>query len=296
MKQRLFEITYLLIERGRITAEELARHFEVSKRTIYRDIDALSLAGIPVYTEKGKGGGIRILPEFVLDKSLFSKEEQQQLVTHFQSLAALGTPDTQSVLNKLASVFGKGSDWLQIDFASWAGGEAEHRRFILLRDCILQRLVVKFEYTASTGQAEARTVEPLRILFRGQGWYLYGYSRERQDFRFFKLTRMQALLPTAEHFTRVLAHSMLEEKYTGPIMRVKLLFSHASAFRVYDEFRASDITKTADGFLVHCTMPAGDWLLGYLLSFGGELVVLEPEELRRRIKSTLAQMQKSYAP
>lgn len=296
MHQRLFEITMLLAGRGQATAAELAERFDVSVRTIYRDIDALSGAGIPVYAEQGRNGGIRLLEGYVLDKSLFSAEEQAQLMAHFQSLATLGTPDTEVLLDKLAAVFGRQGSWLQVDFAPWDGGEDTRAVFRLLRDAILRRQVVRFLYSGADGRQSVREVEPDRVIFRGQGWYLYGFSRERDAFRFFKLQRMREVQPTSQHFTsRPAAETPADLPYTGPVLHMKLWIERQTAFRVYDEFAGKQITQTPEGdFVVELDMPDGGWLTGYILSFGAGAKVLEPPELRQRIAKAAADMAALY--
>ena len=120
---RLFEMTYLLIARGSVTAAELAERFEVSPRTIYRDVDVLSRAGIPVYAAKGRGGGIRLLPEFMMSRSLFSREEQDQMIAGLESLRATDAAQTGPILDKLAAIFGNAREpWLEVDFSPWGSG------------------------------------------------------------------------------------------------------------------------------------------------------------------------------
>ncbi|MDR0286975.1 MAG: HTH domain-containing protein, partial [Clostridiales bacterium] len=117
---RLFEIIYILLNKKMITAKELAEHFDVSQRTIYRDIDLLSLAGIPVYTEKGKNGGISLLPEFVLNKSILSEQEQNEILSALQGLSTVKTAETDQVLKKLSTIFNKNTvNWLDVDFSDW---------------------------------------------------------------------------------------------------------------------------------------------------------------------------------
>lgn len=283
MHQRLFEIVYYLTQHSHATAGDLAERFQVSRRTIYRDLDALSQAGIPVYAEKGKGGGIRLLPGFVLDKSLLTKPEQQHLLSSFQGLAALGIPDAQSLADKLSALFGREENWLEVDFAPWGGGEESRAVFQLLRQAILDRKLVQFEYVGAQGAADTRLVEPSKLFFRGQGWYLQGFCRLRQDYRFFKLTRLTRLQMLDEGF---------ERKPPPPIQLPPLLpstpyllsFSREMGFRVRDEFFGEQIETLPDGsFLVHCLFPDGDWILGYLLSFGPGLRVLSPPETARQL-------------
>jgi predicted DNA-binding transcriptional regulator YafY len=118
---RLFEIIYILLQKRSVSAKELSDHLGVSVRTIYRDIDVLSLAGIPVYTEQGKGGGISILPDFVLNKSLLSEQDQSEILTALQGLSNVKTAETDRVLEKLSAIFNKTAvHWLEVDFSDWS--------------------------------------------------------------------------------------------------------------------------------------------------------------------------------
>ena len=297
MQQRLFEIVWHLTRHGSATAGELAERFGVSRRTIYRDVDALSGAGIPIYAEQGKGGGIRLLPDFVLDKTHFTKEEQQQLMAHFESLASLGTPDTQQVLDKLGALFGQaGASWLEVDFAPWDGGEPMRQLFRLLRDAILHRQVVTFHYTGAENAPAVREAEPFRVLFRGQGWYLQAFCRSRMAFRYFKLSRMQDTAVTGETFLVGKTPPPVQEPFVGETIHVRLRLAPSLAFRARDEFAGGTVTPQEDGsFLAESVFPAGEWLTGFLLSFGPGAEVLSPPALRQQMTDMLAQMQQQYA-
>ena len=131
---RLFEILYLLVEKRAVTAGELAGRLEVSERTIYRDIDALSAAGIPVFTQKGQGGGIRLMDQFVLDRALLSQEEQDESLFALQAILAAGGGTEADTLARLSALFRReGGDWLEIDFTDWGSGAAERENFALVK-------------------------------------------------------------------------------------------------------------------------------------------------------------------
>ena len=133
-KNRLFEILYLLLQNRRMTAQELADRFEVSVRTIYRDVDALSAAGIPVYTSPGRGGGVSLMDHFVLDRTALSEEEQRQLLTALQSLPGSVRQDAGQVLSKLSGLFQRQEpDWIQVELSRWGSGEAGREKFDLLK-------------------------------------------------------------------------------------------------------------------------------------------------------------------
>ena len=294
---RLFKMVYLLMERERITAAELAERFEISVRTVYRDVDILSGAGIPIYTCKGRKGGICILPEFVLNRSLLSVQEQSSILQSLQSLKAIDLPEIEPVLDKLAAFFGKNlTSWLEVDFTSWSGEAEEKARFQTLKDAVIRGKVITFSYYNTRGEQSLRTVEPLKILFKGQGWYLYGFCHTRRDFRIFKLSRMQEISVTEER-TRYKIPEMVEEKNGFPkeSITVTLWMEASMAFRVYDEFSPEQVEKQPDGnFRITFNFPKGEWLYSFLLSFGTAARILNPPEVIDGIKQRLRKLEKLY--
>ena len=187
---RLFEIVYLLLDTPNITARQLAERFEVSERTIYRDVDVLSGAGIPVYAAKGKGGGIRLLPDYVLDKSLLNENEQEAILLGLKSLAATGGEDP-AVTDKLARLFHKAeASWIEVDFSSWGRDPAEKEAFDILKAAILTARLVHLTYYNAAGEQSERVIEPVRLHFKGGRWYLQAYCRTRQAWRTFRLSRI----------------------------------------------------------------------------------------------------------
>jgi predicted DNA-binding transcriptional regulator YafY len=287
---RLFEITYLLLDRGALTARELSERFEVSTRTIYRDIENLSAAGIPVYMTKGRNGGIRLLPNFVLDKAVLTQSEREEILTALDSLKAVGYGTT---LKKLGALFGDGSgSWIEVDFSGWSWGEELKEQFELLKKAVLNRRVVSFTYySAAGGGKSCRHAEPLKLVFRGQAWYLYAWCRLRGDYRFFKLSRMEEVAVSDEIIDRRAPELIAGTERPGEapeVLNVKFRAEAAAAFRIYDEYRHSAIRREPDGrLIVSATMPRGEWLVSYFLTFGQQVEILEPESLRREIRDEL---------
>ena len=194
---RLFEILYLLVEKRAVTAGELAQRLEVSERTIYRDIEALSAAGIPVFTQQGQGGGIRLMDQFVLDKALLSQAQQDEILFALQAVLAAGSGLEKETLAQLTALFHReGGDWLEVDFTDWGSGAAERETFTLVKRAILARRPLSFTYYSSAGEKSRRAVEPARLVFKSGCWYLSAYCRIRQDWRIFRLARMED--PTLE--------------------------------------------------------------------------------------------------
>lgn len=285
LADRLFQIVYLLLERGRMTADELARELEVSVRTVYRDVDALSAAGVPVCTAQGKGGGVTLMEGYVLDRAAFTGEEQRQLLTALQSLP--GREGAQA-LTKLSALFRcRETDWLRVDLSRWGAPGRDNEKFRLLKGAILDRRTVRFTYAGSQGLTRPRQVLPARLVYKGQGWYLQAWDTQREDFRTFRLSRILSPEVCAESFRRRLDPPDMD--FSGdipPLFRVeaRLRFDPHLAFRVYDEFDEGCVTRQGDGsLLVEAVFPEDRWLYGYLLSFGAGVEILSPDSLRRRM-------------
>ena len=289
---RMFEILYLLLDRDTVKAEELADHFEVCTRTIYRDVDALARAGVPIYTERGRQGGIRLMPGFVLNKSLFTEAERQDILAAVQGMGTM-RQEGDGARQKLAALFGgERTDWLQVDFSPWNADKRASQRFELLRSAILARQVVSFSYSGARGGTMRRTVEPVRLLFRGQDWYLLAWCRLREDFRFFKLNRMQDLTLDGATFP---PRKPPEDRPLDPpadrMVAITARIGGEMSYRIMDELPPEQFQEGPDGFLLHLRLPDNEWLYQYLLTFGPSLTVLGPphvrEEMVRRLSAAL---------
>lgn len=293
---RLFEIIYILLENKTVTAGKLAEHFEVSARTIYRDVEMLSAAGIPVYMSKGKGGGISLLPGFVLSKTILTENEKTDILSSLKALSKVTPDDTNSALKKLSGLFGKANtEWVEVDFTSWNDPRSKAELFHTLKSAILDKHVMTFQYASGKGETLTRQVEPLKLCFKGQAWYLYGYCRTRQDFRFFKLRRIKNLSMTDEYFDRDCPPVVISETDDPgrKLTELTLRLSKEMAFRVYDEFE--DFEQTEDGaFIVRQIMPHGDWLYQYISSFGEYCEVLEPQDIRAEVATRLKKTLENY--
>lgn len=296
---RLFSIVYRLLGKKIIPAKELAECFEVSLRTIYRDIDTLSAAGIPIYARKGKGGGVSLMDHFILDKSVFSEQEQQEILMSLQSLDAFKASDSKSVLAKVSIFFNKQPiNWIDIDFSRWNSSDREPLHFSLIKKGILTQTTLTFDYFSSYGEKTNRTVEPLKLLFKGQSWYLYGFCRLKSDFRVFKITRIKNLYSLEEPFTRQCPnHAKNTAKDTHLKMTTLVLRVEAQmAYRLYDEFDPEAIMKNVDGsFTATATFPEDEWVYGYVMSYGNYAEILEPQHMRERIKRKYEEGLKKYA-
>ncbi|MEG1447763.1 MAG: YafY family protein [Oscillospiraceae bacterium] len=292
---RLFEMVYLLLNQESFTAGELARRFEVSPRTIYRDVEVLSSAGIPIYMTKGKGGGISLLPDFVLNKSLLTDSEKSDILSALHAVDAVSFEKTNTAVEKLSSLFGKSnSDWVEVDFSEWSNESGEARLFNTLKSAILEKNLVEFAYYGSESSMK-RVTEPLKLCFKGQSWYLYAYCRVRCDYRFFKLRRIRELEVLEEHFQRQAPEKIFQENkaFADNLVTITMKISKELAYRVYDEFPQYEVLSDGD-FLVHLTIPRGEWIFNYIATFGEYCEILESGDVRHQFKEKLQKTLEQY--
>lgn len=295
-ESRLFRIVYYLLQNGKATAPELAQKFEVSIRTIYRDIDSISSAGIPIYAMQGKGGGISILNDYTLDKSLFSEQEQEQMLTALQGMAATTEENSNELLTKLSGLFQINStNWIEVDFSDWAHRTPQQDTFNIIKEAIFQKRVISFYYFSGKGNKEKRNVRPIRLVFKSKSWYLYSFCLLRNDYRFFKLTRIKELEMLSETFTQDFTPTKIEKQIqVENTVAVKLKFDRQAAFRVYDEFTDS-ITEDSQGNLyVQIDLPDNEVLYSYVMSFSDSVEIIEPQSIREQMKKRLQKMQEKY--
>lgn len=281
-ESRLFKIVYHLLDKGQATAFELAEKFEVSIRTIYRDIDALSDAGIPIYAERGRNGGIRLMNDFVLDKAVLSKKEKQEILDALQSLNAVQSINNDNTLSKLSAIFNVNSEnWLEVDFSRWGNNGYDNEKFELLKSAVIHQKCVKITYASSYEVISERIIQPLKMSYKSMSWYLKAYCMEKQDYRIFKLTRIINLEVLSESFSKS-SFPKSDKKSEQTYNTIVLRFSKDISYRVYDEFDKTQIILQDNGDLVvSAKMPEDEWLIGYLLSFGTQVDIIKPAYLKK---------------
>lgn len=292
---RLFRILYYILEKEKVTANELADKFEVSVRTIYRDIDSISSVGVPIFTTQGKGGGIKIDNEFILNKSLFDTNEKEQIIAALQGLEKTNEAYKSELITKLSALFKiKNSNWIEIDFTSWRSNNTYQDLFNTLKIAIINKNIISFSYNSSKAEKINRRVKPIRLLFKEQDWYLYAFCLLRNDFRYFKLSRIKDLEVLAINYEDNFENIVLkrEIKYENTV-NIKLKFNKSVAFRVYDEFKA--IVEDKKGNLyVEMKIPNNYKLYNYIFSFGANVEILEPKEIRNQFKNMINKIAKKY--
>ncbi len=295
---RLIGILSILLQKERITAPELAERFEVSRRTITRDIDALCRAGIPIVTAQGQNGGISIMDGYAIDKTLLTPGDMREILAGLRSLDSVtGGGRVAQLMEKLSagsSTLMPGAQNILIDLASWYRGSLAPKI-----DCIRAAMdghrTLTFRYYAPSGES-LRTIEPYYLIFRWSSWYVWGYCLTRHDWRMFKLGRMDELCPGEPFPARSVPLPDLghERIFPGGI-RVKARFDPSCKWRLVEEFGTGCFTEQPDGTLLfHAEYTNADNLLSWLLTFGDKAELLEPQELRAELAASIKNLAKRY--
>lgn len=304
---RLLAITVLLLNRGRLSAKELADRFEVSSKTIYRDMDTLCQAGIPIVARQGITGGFEIMEHYMIDKYWLSAEEMSTLVTAVKGLSsALEDPQMGMLLEKIKALLrrveqGLGDEYRKepvvMDFQPWGQRQGLKPAVGLLKQAIHDKRRVQMEYIDAEGSAERRTIEPASLFLKGNVWYVQAFCLEREDFRLFRLSRMQDIKMLSEAYEPRPwpGKERLEWDSSWSNAREQenvLLFEAAARQRVADMFPPEQVTVNPDGSLrVHVLYKLDEWFYGMILSFGDQVLVELPgeaaEEVKRRAKRML---------
>lgn len=296
MVSRLFQIVYLLMENDRMSARELADRLEVSVRTINRDIEKLSEAKIPVYTSRGRDGGVSLLPAFVLNKKVLSEEEKSGILSSMRLMGTVAYDDEKEALRRLEDFFGEASqDWIEIELDTWGEGYFDKERFATLKNAVITRKKITFDYM-KMGDISHRKVRPCKLVFRSQAWYLYAFCEERQDFRYFKFHRMNHLKVTDERFEPIALPKQEEKYYVSPTPGFKAVIAidKCMAFRAFDELNVSNVKEEKERFIFTIDHADESWLVGYVLSYGQYAEVLSPANIREKIIHTIETLTQIY--
>lgn len=296
---RLIGILSVLLQQEKCTAPELAEKFEVSRRTINRDIETLCRAGIPICTVQGSGGGIRIMEGYRMDRTLLTSKDMKMILAGLRSLDSVsGSSYYGQLMEKLkpgASDFVSGRDSVLIDLSSWYK-ESLAPKISLLQDAVEERKLVSFLYFASAGDS-IRTIEPCYLIFKWSSWYVWGWCLKRKDFRLFKLNRMENIKKTTEGFAprQVPIPDLSNEKIFPANIRVKVLFEPEMKWRLVEEFGCECFKIQEDGWLLFQMNYTDDKiLLGWLLTFGEKARVIEPESIREKLLHTAEKIVSFY--
>ncbi|MFM1651019.1 helix-turn-helix transcriptional regulator [Brevibacillus sp. B_LB10_24] len=308
---RLLAIVLLLLSKRKMQAKELAEIFEVSVRTIYRDIETISLAGIPVITTQGTNGGIAIMDGYRLEKNWLSDDELASVATALKSVSTtIQDEHVSAAFQKIARLvpkheeenFRARAEKIFIDFSPWGKDPALQGKFDLIMAAIEGSQHLSFTYVNAAGEQSRRTAEPHTLVQKQQKWYLYAFCTEKNQFRFFKLSRMRELECRPSVFQR--REIALEERpwvqaWHRPENFVDLVLKIDPKVKSLAEewFGPEKIqTDGTGGCLAEITLPLDEWLFSFLLSFGPFIEVLDPVYVREKVKEQARKVYQLYKP
>lgn len=296
---RQIGILSVLLQRETVTAPFLAGQFEVSRRTINRDIDDLCKAGIPIVTRQGIKGGISIMEGYKIDKTLLSCVEMQDILAGLGGLDSVnGTNRYGKLMEKLSagsSDFMVGNQSMLIDLSSWYK-DSLAPKIELIRGAIDRGNEISFIYYSQKGES-VRRIEPYYLIFRWSSWYVWGWCKKREDFRLFKLNRMEKVEMSEETFVKrqVSMPDLSNEKIFPGGIKVKVLFEPECKWRLIEEFGTGSFTRQEDGKLLFCAdYTDRENLITWLMSFRDQAELLEPEEIRAEIRENIERMRRNY--
>lgn len=297
---RLIGILSVLLQQDMVTAPFLAERFEVSRRTINRDIEDLCRAGIPIVTMPGAGGGISIMENYKVNRTVFTTREMQDILAGLRSLDSVsGTNQYGLLMEKLAaggSDFVAGNQSVLIDLSSWYKADLAPK-IEIIRAAIDGRQELEFLYFSPKKEGRRR-IESYYLIFRWSSWYVWGWCTSCRDFRLFKLNRMAELRLSGAGFEprKVPLPDLKNERIFPGGIRVKAVFEPECKWRLVEEFGLDCFEEQEDGkLLFHADYTDQDNLISWLLTFGDRVELLEPENIRKELRELIEAMRKRYA-
>lgn len=304
---RLVSIIMMLLDKERVSAQELADRFEVSPRTIYRDIETINMAGIPVRSTPGVGGGFEIMQEYKLDKNVFSAADLSAILMGLSSLS--GMVRGNELVNALAKVrrfipadrakeIELRANQIYIDLSPWMGNRNIQPYLELVKTALQESRMLSFEYADRFGNKTVRTVEPYQIVLKGSHWYFQGYCRKREDFRLFRLSRISNLQMSRETFTpRDYQKPVLD---FGDILKtmqttIKLRVQKSAMDRLLDFCTCEHaVPDGEEHYIVNFPFIENEYYYDILISFGDQCECLEPLHVRAEMKRRIQNMAALY--
>lgn len=296
---RMIGILSILLQQKKVTAPYLAEKFEVSRRTINRDIETLCLAGIPLVTEQGKNGGISIMEDYKIDRTLLSTSDMQAILAGLRSLDSVsGTNRYAQLMEKLSAGSSNvltGDAHILIDLSSWYKVSLSPK-IEQIHDAILTSRKISFLYYSPKGESQ-RMIEPYHLIFQWAGWYVWGWCLTRQDFRLFKLNRMTDLR-TEDIFEKSrpdLLPDLSSEKIFSNAYQVKAIIQPEYKWRLVEEYGLDSFTEQQDGTLLFSFgFSDKTSIICWIASFGEGAELLEPKEFRRDMLEFAENIRKKY--
>ena len=296
---RLIGILSILLQKDKVTAAELAEKFEVSRRTIIRDIEDISMAGIPIVTSQGNSGGISIMEGFRIDRTLLSSDDMKAIMTGLNSLDSISESNRyKQLMNKLSADsdhFVNADNNIIIDLSMW-DKSAVSEKIELIKSAMEKREKIAFTYLAPSGESE-RTIEPYHLIFQWSSWYVWGYCCSKNDYRMFKLTRMTNLRNSGEKCEprTVPPYTCDKLRHTDGGITAEVLFDKSVKWRLADEFGSEMLRENADGSIsMTFTWSDTESFYRYILTYGDKAEIISPKEYRKEFAELIKSISEIY--
>ncbi len=307
---RLLAIVVTLLNREKVSAAKLAEKFEVSVRTIYRDIDAINMSGIPIASQAGNNGGFYIIENYKISHQFLALEDMISIVAALKNMNRfLNDKKVEVAIEKVKSivpnekkpVFDLHFQQMVIDNSPWGFKKSEEEilKYKIVHYALENKKCISFDYRNSKGEYDFRNAEPLTLVFKGFYWYLFSFCKLRNDYRLFKLSRMDHLTLSNEkiHENRISYKEYMDINKNERIpIRVILRFSQRVRYRIEDCFHKDEMKFQEDGSVIVDTyFDEDDWVYSMILSYGEYVEVIEPKHIREIIKDKCKKISAIYS-
>ena len=305
---RIITIIMILLQREKISGKELAEKLNVSLRTIYRDIQVIEGAGIPIITYQGSAGGISILKNYKISKGLFTKEDVIVLLKGLNLLSSPVFKESENLrtLEKIKSFLSEQEldevtnnlNQLIIDLSPWFSKQNIDNKISIIRLALKEQMLLSFDYLSVRNKQASRLIEPYKLIFKEKEWYLQAFCLTKNDFRVFKLSKMSNIRKTNTKFIKQTTpdvFSLFQTDMKKKIFKIKLLIDESLLERILDFCDEKDIKKLNEQqYLVDFNFIDDDYSYGILLSLGHKCICLEPEHIRQKLVERAEKLVKSY--
>ena len=298
---RLLSIVVILLNKDRVSAKELASRFEVTTRTIYRDIDSINMAGIPIISYPGNDGGFGIMENFRLERHLFTEDDIIEVLSALKGISGIIQSERiRSAADKFSNMIESkrkpdfDDDGIIIDMNPWGSELSIDIDFRSIYSAILSKKLISFSYTDYNGNCSSRTVEPISLVFKAYSWYLYSYCTDKNDYRIFRLSRVSGIKVSDECFCRK------QKKYQSdyiikPDTDITISFKNSFETQIAEFFPQSRIKQSSEFSEVTFKAQNEEWLYKILLSMGKDIEIVSPKSVREGFKNYLKDIFYKYS-
>ncbi len=306
---RMLAITVMLLNRDRITARELAEKFEISVRTVYRDIEAINMAGIPIISYPGNDGGFGIIENYKIDRQLLTLNDMLTILTALKGInTGLENSEVESAIEKISNLVPKEKavemelffNQMVIDIAPYGHSEKYKEILKQIQRSIADNKLVRIIYLNAKGEKLERIIEPMTLHIKGYTWYLFAFCRERNDYRVFRLSRIKNVEILDQNFVRKntsYKEYISRNDEAQEITHLVLKFSPEARVKVEDYFEEEHIEIQENGdIIVRVSYPEDEWVYSFILSYGEHVEVLEPPHIKKIICEKAKKILGQYKP